>query len=462
MALLTVATAALYAVFSLQQHRHLRTSSYDSVIFDQAVRSYSHLHLPVVPIKGVHNELGRHFVLLGDHFSPVLALLAPVYWIWAAVPALLVAQAVLFASSVPLVWVFVHRLLGRAAAYAVAAAYALSWGFQSALATDFHEVAFAVPLVALALERAQARRSGHAAIAAAALLLVKEDFGPFVAVFGIYLAVLGWRRLGAGLAVGGLVAFVVTTRWLIPLFGGHDFAYWSYGAVGPDLPSAAWHVVRHPLDTLRIATHPPVKVRTMVWLFAPWGFLPLVSPIVLLALPVLAERMLSTNEHYWSTAFHYSAVLMPVLAMGATDGLARLLRLLPRSLPRRRIGLAAGLAALAVAVFAVPQFAFRVLFLRSEWSTTPTMKAAARILAGVPDGVTIEADSHLGPHLTRRTTVLLLDQLPRGAPWVVLDVADRDFPFDDVAQARARLAYLRANGYSVVGSAGGFRLLHRQ
>lgn len=458
-----MAAATLYAVFSLSQYRHLQTSSYDSVIFDQAVRAYSHFGLPVVPVKGVHNELGRHFVLLGDHFSPVLALLAPLYWVWPDVPAMLVAQAVLFASSVPLVWLAVRRRLSVAPAYLISVAYALGWGFASALATDFHEVAFAVPLVALALDRSLAGRPGQAALAAAALLVVKEDFGPFVAVFGIYLAVLGWRRLGAGLAVLGVVAYEVTTRLLIPHFGGHGFAYWSYGAVGPDLPSALGHIVTHPLDTLRIATSPATKVRTLVWLSAPWCFLSLLSPIVLLAVPLLAERMLSTNWHYWSTAFHYSATLLPILAIGAADGLARLLGVLPRSASgaRRVLPVIAGLAMVVVAVAAVPQFAYRVLFTRAYWSSTPTMRAAADITSRVPNGVTIEADSRLGPHLTRRTHVLLLDQKPRGAPWVVMDVGDRYFPFDNAEQARARFAFLTAHGYREVSTAGGFRLLHR-
>lgn len=463
--LLTLSTAALYAMFSLQQHRHLRTSSYDSVIFDQAVRAYAHFHLPVVPVKGIHNDLGSSFVLLGDHFSPVLALLAPVYWVWDDVPALLVAQAVLFASSVPLVWIFVRRLLGAAPAYLVAAAYALAWGFQSALATDFHEIAFAVPLIALALERVQARRPEQAAVAAAALLTVKEDFGPFVGVFGIYLAICGWRRLGSALGVGGIAAFYLTTKVLIPALGGHEFAYWSYGALGPDLPSALWHVARHPLDTLHLLTHPEVKQRTLRWLFAPWAFLPLLSPIVLLALPVLAERLTSTNWHYWSTAFHYNAVLMPILAMGAVDGLARLIRMVPalqfRPGARGLVGVVAGTAALGVALAAVPQFAFRTLLTRDEWTTTPAMRAAQDITALVPNGVTIEADSRLGPHLTRRTHVLLLDATSRGAPWVLIDVGTRYFPFDDVGQARARFAALLTGGYRVVAAAGGFRLLQR-
>jgi uncharacterized membrane protein len=461
-AVLTLLAAAFYSIFALQQYWHLHTSTYDSVIFDQAVRAYAHFHVPVVPVKGVHNELGAHFVILGDHFSPIIALLAPLYWVYPHVPTLQVAQSVLFASSIPFVWVFTRRLFGRAAAYLVALAYALAWGFASALATDFHEIAFAVPLIALALERVQARHAGQAAIAAGALCLVKEDFGLFVVAFGAYLAVLGWRRLGLGLAVFGIGAYELTTRLLIPAIGGHGFAYWSYGALGPDLPSAIWHLVRHPASSWRAFTGPGVKSHTLLWLFAPWGFGCLLSPIALLTVPVLAERMFSTNYHYWSTSYHYSASLMPVIAMGSVDGLARVVRRLPAlGGARSLVGTAAAGAALVVAVWAVPKFGFHALFTKQEWSTTAEESAAYRAMAHIPSGVTIEADSRIGPHITGRVHVLLLDQKPRGAPWVLVDTGTRYFPFDNLQQARARYQWLLRHHYHLVYSTAGFRLLHR-
>ena len=78
-----------------------RESSYDLVIFDQAIRSYSHFHLGISIIKGVHNGFGPHFSVLGDHFSPILATLAPLYWIYDGPQTLLIAQAVLFALAIP-------------------------------------------------------------------------------------------------------------------------------------------------------------------------------------------------------------------------------------------------------------------------------------------------------------------------------------------------------------------------
>ena len=104
------------------------------------------------------------------------------------------AQAVLFALAIPPLWLFTRRAFGggqkaTVAAYLVSVAYALSWPIASALAFDFHEVAFAPVLTAVALERLQAGRLRTALIALAALLLVKEDMGLLVAGIGLYLAV---------------------------------------------------------------------------------------------------------------------------------------------------------------------------------------------------------------------------------------------------------------------------------
>ncbi|MFD1051141.1 DUF2079 domain-containing protein, partial [Kibdelosporangium lantanae] len=62
-----------YAMLSITNHLGLRTTGFDLGIFEQAVRGYAHLRAPVSELKG------PGYVLLGDHFHPILALLAPLY-----------------------------------------------------------------------------------------------------------------------------------------------------------------------------------------------------------------------------------------------------------------------------------------------------------------------------------------------------------------------------------------------
>ena len=328
---LTALVAVGYCVFALARFYTFRDGSYDLVIFDQAVRSYAHFQPGISIIKGVHNGFGPHFSVLGDHWSPILAALAPAYWIYNGPQTLLVAQAVLFALAIPPLWLFTRRAFGGGqvavvAAYLVSVAYALSWPIAAALNFNFHEVAFAPALTAVALERLQAGRLRTALIALAALLLVKEDMGLLVAGIGLYLLVARpgvvprQRLVAAAIIVAGIADTVLATYVLIPAFGGRSDYYWAYTSLGSNAGQAAWHLLTHPVSSLQLLVTPRVKLITVLWLFGAFCFLPLLSPISLAVVPLLLERMLgSVFPNWWSTSFQYNAFLVVVLVCAAVE-----------------------------------------------------------------------------------------------------------------------------------------------
>jgi uncharacterized membrane protein len=477
---LTFLVAAAYSGFALALYHTFVTSSYDLVIFDQAVRSYAHFQPGISVIKGVHNGFGPHFSILGDHWSPILAALAPLYWVYNGPQALLLAQAVLFALAIPPLWVFTRRAFGggnkaTVAAYLVSVAYALSWPIASALAFDFHEVAFVPVLTVVALERLQAGRLRTALIALAALLLVKEDMGLFVAGIGLYLAVSRPRvvnrqvLVGSGLMVAGVAATFIATYVLIPAMGGRSGYYWAYSDLGSSVPQVLGHLIAHP-GSLRQLVTPRVKLYTVLWLFGAFCFLPLRSPMTLAAIPLLLERMLANIfPGWWGTSLQYNAFLVMLLACAAVDGAARLDR---SSLARRlkaggnwNVALGCAAAMCAVAVVLVPHFAFGPALHPSFYHRDAHARAAAAADAVVPAGVTVAAVDNLGPQLSSRDTVLLWDgdgsTPPLGAPWVVANTAKLQFTFRSVREQRQRVALLERSGYKVVFQRLGYIVLHR-
>jgi uncharacterized membrane protein len=515
--LMTGVVAALYSAFALAQYYTYRDSSYDLVIFDQAVRSYAHFHPGISIIKGLHNGFGPNFSVLGDHWSPILASLAPLYWIYDGPQTLLVAQAVLLALAIPPLWVFTRRAFGGGqkatiAAYLVSVAYALSWPIAAALAFDFHEAAFAPVLTAVALERLQAGRLRTALIALAALLLVKEDMGLFVAGIGIYLAVARPRAVRRQLVVagvlvaGGLASTFISTYLLIPAFGGRSGYYWAYNALGGNVSQAAGHAITHPGTALHLLVTPDVKVYTVLWLFGAFCFLSLRSPIALATIPLLLERMLADKfPAWWGTADQYNSYLVVVLICAAVDGAARLDRtLLARRHEAARqeetarseaavpaaeapaeqaepdpagtggrgraaapwtVALVCAAAMCAVALVLVPKFAFDPALSPTYYRQNPQTRAAAAAVAAVPSGVTVQAVNNLGPNLSGRDTVLLWDgdggTPALGAPWVVANVRQLDFTFASVREQKQRVALLERNGYAVVFASQGYVVLHR-
>ena len=322
---LTAFAAFIYCLDSLLLFRRFLASTFNLVIFDQGIRGYAHLAAPVSIARGVSDGQSAHFILLADHWSPILALLAPLYWIHDDPTTLLVAQGVLFALAIPPLWAYTRRQLGAAAAYFVCVAYALSLPVMAAVIFDFHEVAFVPVLTAVMVERFDAGRRWGGLAAAAALLLVKEDMGLLVAGYGCYLLLTRRRWTGLAFVVGGLLATWVATHVLIPAFGGSASFYWAYGQFGSTLGGALVNVITHPLHALHVFFTPWVKTRTMIGLLAAFGFLPLASPMVVAVLPLLAERMLASGYPlWWQAKFQYDAFLVMILCCAAVDGAARL------------------------------------------------------------------------------------------------------------------------------------------
>ncbi len=477
---LTAAAAFVYCLDSLILFRRFLASTFDLVIFDQGVRGYAHFQAPTSIARGVADGVGAHFLLLADHWSPVLALLAPLYWIHDSPATLLVAQGVLFALAIPPLWAYTRRQLGPGAAYFVCVAYALSLPVMEAVIFDFHEVAFVPALTAVMVERFDAGRRWHGILAAAALLLVKEDMGLLVAGFGCYLLLTRRRWIGLAFVAGGLAATWVATHLLIPAFGGSATFYWAYDQFGSTLGSALVGVITHPLHALRVFVTPWVKARTMIGLLATFGFLPLASPMVVAVLPLLAERMLASGYPlWWQAKFQYDAFVVMMLCCAAVDGAARLQRRWPERWDKfltyparrpswlRRGGAAWRPATLwaaaicAAALVYVPSSPFGSLLHPGFYGVNARMRAAAAAIAHVPAGVEVEASNNIGPRLSGRDTVLLLDGTPRWAPWVVGDTLGLDFPFCTPSQQAQEVAYLRAHGYSQVFADDGYVVLHR-
>jgi uncharacterized membrane protein len=417
---------AAYAALSISRHRRLETSGFDLGIFEQAVRGYAESGTPIAELKG------PAFHLLGDHFHPILAVLAPVYWLLPSAVTLLVAQAALLAVSV----VPVARLGGLW----IGAAYGLSWGIQEAVGFDFHEICFAVPLLAFSLERLVKRQWGYAVAWALPLVLVKEDLPVTVAAIGLYVAAFGPRRLGLAVAGFALLAEVLIVLVAIPAFNGeHTYPYLRMVATNDQDPLA------------RLAEGHELKLTTLVTLLAPTAFVALRSPIVLLAVPTLAWRFWSEYPGYWGTGYHYSAVLMPIVFVAFADGLPKLPRLDRRWLVA---------ISLAVTLAILPERPLANLAEARTWRANPVAAAVRAELAMIPEGASVASVNSLAAQLTGRCQVYLFPTYPSGSvrpEWVV--VTDRpDNTVIPAAEVAARMAMLPDLGYRPVARGGGLTL----
>lgn len=397
--LLAAAVMALYTYYSLQQMKHWVTPSWDLAIFTQMAQAYSHFSVPIVPIKG------PDFNLWGDHFHPILVLLGPIYALFPSPTTLLVVQNALVAFASFAIVRFTQRAFALAQKAELAttgtaesaqnanlvkyrgviptitglllgAGFALSFGVQQAIAAQFHEVAFAVPLLAMSLGylvlasrvsgTERARYLAYACWWSLPIAFVKEDMGITVAVIGLIIFIrTGWLstavdilmpRLSAGtpapmrtrmqqlysswartpavaestmVMMWGVFWSVVAVYVILPYFNsGGNFDYADKvnfsAALGDPFGSA--------LQMLSNNT----KLATLGLLLITGAILWVISPLAAIALPTLAWRLLSTMESYWASTWHYSLVLMPVVFLALLDAVVRVrYGVVPAAIPVR-------------------------------------------------------------------------------------------------------------------------------
>ena len=451
--LIALGVFAAYAAVSLSRYFQLAPGSWDLGIFTEYVRQLAHLRAPVVNIRGTG------FNLLGDHFQPIVGLIAPVFWIFPSAATLLVVQALLTAVSVIPVSRAAAARLGTGAGRVIGAAYGLSWGLQQMIDFDFHEIAFAVPLLACSLSALLRGKVRAAALWALPLVFVKEDQGFTVAALGVVIVVMSLTRAGEGgrapggralvagpwrqyrsalgwgalLTVWGLAWSLLAIAVIIPHFNPlHQYPYWSDGGVlspGGAHPS--------PPSVLAQLGHSYVpKLRTTLLILLPVVFLALGSPLALVALPSLALRFVSTNPAYWGSGYHYNATVMPIVFIAAIDTLARIraYRAPPGAAgiqPRRArwldlaaIRIVPGLM-LVIAVALAGQFPLRNLWQPQTYQISPHVRGEDAAMARVPAGTTVEATLTMLAPLAARDDTYWIGNAGNPAPrYIVFDELD--------------------------------------
>lgn len=400
--LLGASAFILYTLFSWLQWSSYAIRSWDLGIFTQLATDYAHFQAPIVSIKG------DGYNLLGDHFHPILVLLGPVYRVFPSAFTLLVVQNVLFALSVVVLSNLAIKHLGRIPGVCLGIGYALSWGLASAVDAQFHEIAFAVPLLSLSLSALLEEKWRKAWIWAALLVFVKEDLGLSVLVLGLVMAHRSRKPAGLWLAVWGVGWFVLSTAVILPSMNPSES--WAYSS---QLNLGA--LFSDPLSLLNSE-----KVATTFLLVAITAGLCLFSPLTLIVVPTLAWRFLSDLEYYWGQEWQYSAVLMPVVFCAAIDALAR-----RKVLDSAKLRLLSAVAIALIALALSSHYAFGKLNdAGTNFPTTHNVEAASA-LAAVPAGVTVETDITLMSYLVDRHSVYWIGNKNPAPQYVLIDVSSR-------------------------------------
>lgn len=343
---------------------------------------------------------------LGDHFALFQLYLAPLYWIWPDPRTLLLAQSAgLALAALPLGWIADRRLTSRPLGTVVVGAFLLYPPLHFLNLFEYHEVAWAVPSLALFFWALTTGKMRLAWVFFMLSLTVKEEMAIVGAAIGLYVALVA-RRPAAGLAKTTVaVAWAIVTMGIImprlTTVGGEFYYLRRYSQYGDSAGAIALALLTQPGVVLGDLSSPS-RLVYYAQLLLPLAGLPLLAPAAFaLAVPSLAYLALGNSPAQYSILYHYQAPVIPLVFFASIAGMARLLRW---GLPRPVLATVV-LGAAGVAYLALSPAPFGRAFEPERYHGGEHAAILDRFIATVPPDTPVSAARNVVSRFSRRERV---------------------------------------------------------
>jgi uncharacterized membrane protein len=262
---------------------------------------------------------------------------------------------------------------------------------------------------------------------------------------------------------------VIALGVIVPRVSEGDFItqIYSYGVLGNSVGEVIWTGLTNPLLVFQTIATPP-KLAFVATLLGLQGFLALLSPIAILALPVLLMNLIAPNAVQFSLNYQYPALIYPFLIVAAAEGLVRLAGWIGRAPQTRKLIISIGMTLLLVIAFGANIYLNNVVLSLARNHEPPARVADAQaIIAQVPPEAALAASSFLAPHLAQREQLYFfpgnksypLRYVEERAAYLV---ADRRPPSGNRQERELLADFLRRPDWELIGQQGDFVLLRRR
>lgn len=438
--LAVVSYTIFFSWFTIGRAKNFNAGWYDLGIMTQTVWRTGHgfgfsFTNPERGPGGIHGWTAPRTSIHSDY---LMALLAPLSWFGHTAELLLIAQSAAVAAGAWYVWRITTRLIGRPwMAVVVAWAYLFSPPLQFATIFEFHSITLAITFLLAAVDALLGRRLGWYWWWAALALISKENVG---LTLGLVSWVIAWwqgRRRLAWWALGLSWAWVVGQVLLVIPLSRPDlpatFTNKFYGGGATEGGFSFIQRLQHPAlvwQKLITATH----LHSGFQLVLPLGLLlPLLSPVILVAIPELLLYWLSDSPNQQTVVLHYHALVVPIILLSVLFSW-RCWRLVAARWRwgRTSVDIVWMTAIVAGVVLAQAHFGPLPGAGQTRWPLvawkerlTPRVTEA---LGLIPDRASVATTQNIGVLLAQRPTVYLLPSGVKQADYLV--ILQRQFPSD--------------------------------
>jgi uncharacterized membrane protein len=397
---ITVIYITVTLFITLEMHDSYNTgAAFDLGTFTQELKSTLHGTILYSPSIGESQ--------FSIHFSPVLFLLVPVYWVFPYAQMLIVVEVLLLALGGFLIYLIAREYhYSPRASLILEGLYFLNplvWGVAL---YDFHEANFAIPALLLML-LGMKRKNWILFISGLVIALAtKEDVVLTLGVFGAVLIIFDYwqhkkiEKTSMIIFCSAILTYCAGVIVSRIVSGGQHVQILSYITI-------RYAYIGEPLSiAVPLALQTVFSTSSLFLIGAylsPLGFLPLLSPkLAIPALFVLLEGVLSTNYGQHNMLAQYPAAAVPFLFVAFMEALPKLRenQHIQKYINNTKIH-AAAYSVIFLVLISVGVISEGII----QKVSLPDEHAAAidKVIALVPDNVTVTAGIQVLPHLCCRT-----------------------------------------------------------
>ena len=382
-----LAIGLAYLVGVLLRHFRLESFGYDLGIFAQEIYLLSKLKIPLSTIK-IPN-----MIIWGDHWTLSMLIFAPLVWLFKD-PSLilLVAQVLITILSGAMIYYLSLKKTGRFYfSLSLMIVFLLFFGVQNALFFDFHPVVFGAMLLPFLFYFEEKKEWFWFWPLSFLIANFKEDLIVITALWGLNLFIFKKKRWGLIMAGAYSAWFLMVRFILIPSFSPHGYLY-AFHLEGGIL-TLTWKFISSGQNWI-----------LPILLLANFLFLPLFDlQSMILVIAILLEMLFMAVSEFgkgWLIDRHYQAIFGPILAMGAINGYAFLMK---KERLKRLIGVIPVFLVITALWFQYYlHLQLNLLTKRDYWNLGNKQAVIKELKSIIPAHASLTTQNNLIPHFAAR------------------------------------------------------------
>ncbi len=426
--------AIIYSLISIPNHYLYKTNAFDLGVFNNALHSFSRFQVNHTPL--AIDGLPKNY--FGNHFSPIIFLFVPFYYLFGSYTLLIIQIAAILFGGFGIYKVSELILKNRLYSILIVIQFFSVWAISSALSFDYHDNVLAAMLVPWLFYFHLSKRRNYFMLIFVLILLCRENMAFWMCFVLIGMCFLNngekpWRnfkQLLPYMLISGIY-FILTLKVILPYFIEENWGdpLTRYSNMGDTIWEKLNFIFFKPQQLFKYLIENPTTEVFYNGLKSEFHFMILVSggiflfrfpKFLLMAVPLYFQKLLTNDFGFWGINAHYSIEFVPIISLA----------LIYAALHFKRY------AKYLLIFVCISTLGFHIkslyerqslhynqehnnFLIAEHYQANMNLSDVKKVINEIPKYVSVSASSELTPHLANRKNIYLFP-IVKNAEYIVL------------------------------------------